>query len=169
MSVTDLRNTGSVEEILEWCASLPPETENQANGLMKRMCDRWSLRVLGTIGPNGPVRFAALGRRLNTITQKVLTRTLRSLEHDCLITRTVYPEVPPRVEYELTSSGKELLQAISPLFVWYVRHLELHGFIESNSDHSKDDGSLLVTRDRNKRPPGSVQKNAMPRSASSIR
>ena len=90
MSVTDLRNTGSVEEILEWCASLPPETENQANGLMKRMCDRWSLHVLGA---NGPVRFAALGRRLNTITQKVLTRTLRSPEHDCLITRTVYPEV----------------------------------------------------------------------------
>ena len=169
MSVTDLRNTGSVEEILEWCASLPPETENQANGLMKRMCDRWSLRVLGAIGPNDPVRFAALGRRLNTITQKVLTRTLRSLEHDCLITRTVYREVPPRVEYELTSSGKELLQAISPLFVWYVRHLELHGFIESNSDHSKDGGRLLVTPDRNKRPPQSVQKNAMPRPALLIR
>jgi DNA-binding HxlR family transcriptional regulator len=169
MSVTDLRNTGSVEEILEWCASLPPETENEANGLMKRMCDRWSLRVLGAIGPNGPVRFAALGRRLITITQKVLTRTLRSLEHDCLITRTVYPEVPPRVEYELTSSGKELLQAISPLFVWYVRHLELHGFIESNSDHSKDGRSLLVTPDRNKRSPRSVQKNAMPRPASLIR
>jgi DNA-binding HxlR family transcriptional regulator len=105
------------------------------------MCDRWSLRVLGAIGPNGPVRFAVLGRRLNTITQKVLTRTLRSLEHDCLITRTVYPEVPPRVEYELTPSGKELLQAVSPLFVWYVRHLELHGFIVNDSDLSKDNQS----------------------------
>jgi DNA-binding HxlR family transcriptional regulator len=168
MSVTDLRNTGSVEEILEWCASLPPETENQANELMKRMCDRWSLRVLGAIGPNGPVRFAALGRRLNTITQKVLTRTLRSLEHDCLITRTVYPEVPPRVEYELTSSGNEVLQAISLLFVWYVRHLELHGFIADEGDRSKGGKSLLVTPDRNKRPPRSVLKNAIPPPASLI-
>jgi hypothetical protein len=57
------------------------------------------------------------------------------------------------------------LQAISPLFVWYVRHLELHGFIESSSNHSKDDGRP----DRNKRPPRSVQKNAMPRPASLIR
>jgi DNA-binding HxlR family transcriptional regulator len=169
MSVTDLRNTGSVEEILEWCASLPLETEKQANGLMKRMCDRWSLRVLGAIGPKGPIRFAALGRRLDTITQKVLTSTLRSLERDCLITPTIYPEIPPRVEYELTSSGRDLLRAISPLFVWYVRHLELHGFIESNSDHSKDGRSLLVPPDRNKHPPRSVQKNAMPRSASLIR
>jgi DNA-binding HxlR family transcriptional regulator len=148
MSVADLRNTGSVEEILAWCASLPPETENQANGLMKRMCDRWSLRVLGAIGPNGPVRFAVLGRRLNTITQKVLTRTLRSLEHDCLITRTVYPEVPPRVEYELTSSGKELLQAISPLFVWYVRHLELHGFIANDSDRTNESRRSSIHPDR---------------------
>jgi DNA-binding HxlR family transcriptional regulator len=150
MSVTDLGNTGSVEEILEWCASLPLETENQTNRLMKRMCDRWSLRVLAAIGPNGPVRFAALGRRLDTITQKVLTRTLRTLEHDCLITRTVYPEVPPRVEYELTSSGKELLQAISPLFVWYVRHLDRHGFTANDSGRTDviKSSSILLNREK---------------------
>jgi DNA-binding HxlR family transcriptional regulator len=137
MSVTYLPDTRSVSEILEWCASLPLATENQANDLMKRMCDRWSLRVLGAIGPDEPVRFAVLGRRVGTITQKVLTRTLRSLEHDFLIKRTVYPEVPPRVEYALTSSGKELLQAVSPLFVWYVRHLQRHGLIRENESQTE--------------------------------
>jgi DNA-binding HxlR family transcriptional regulator len=136
MSPTYLPDTRSVSEILEWCASLPLATENQANDLMKRMCDRWSLRVLGAIGPGEPVRFAVLGRRVGTISQKVLTHTLRNLEHDCLIERTVYPEVPPRVEYALTSSGKELLQAISPLFVWYVHHLQRHGLIQGNESHA---------------------------------
>ncbi|WP_225727571.1 MULTISPECIES: helix-turn-helix domain-containing protein [unclassified Nocardia] len=87
------------------------------------LADKWVLLVLGTLRMNGgPIRFNELRRRLDGITQKMLTRTLRNLERDGLIRRTVYPTVPPRVEYALTELGASLGEVSHAMGVWAVRH-----------------------------------------------
>jgi DNA-binding HxlR family transcriptional regulator len=70
----------------------------------------------------GAVRFSELRRRMGTISQKMLTKTLRRLERDGLVTRAVYPEVPPRVEYRLTPLGRALGKAVCGVWTWAARH-----------------------------------------------
>jgi DNA-binding HxlR family transcriptional regulator len=112
-----------LSEALAWCASLPMDLEKQAVLRMRRVFDKWSLFALGVLGKNGPMRFSALARALPDVSQKVLTRTLRDLEADELISRHVYSETVLRVEYALTLSGSELLGMAAPLFAWHVRRL----------------------------------------------
>jgi DNA-binding HxlR family transcriptional regulator len=91
--------------------------------MMRRVFDKWSLFALGVIGKGEPMRFSAVSRALPGVAQKVLTRTLRDLEADDLISRQVFPVAALRVEYALTLSGRELLQIAAPLFAWHVRRL----------------------------------------------
>lgn len=88
--------------------------------ILARICDKWSLLVLYTLDKSGTeaVRFKTLQRELPDISQKMLTVTLRTLEEDGYVTRTVYPEVPPRVEYALTERAKSLLPHINALIGW---------------------------------------------------
>ncbi len=88
--------------------------------VLDRFGDKWSILVLLVLEENGKTRFSELSREIEDVSQKMLTVTLRTLETDGLVKRTVFPEVPPRVEYELTSLGKSLLPHINNLSKWAV-------------------------------------------------
>ncbi|MBS3850050.1 helix-turn-helix domain-containing protein [Devosia sp. J2-20] len=94
--------------------------------VLNRIGDKWSVMVVGILGHNGTLRFNELKRMINGVSQRMLTLTLRNLERDGLVTRTIYPEVPPRVEYKLTELGKTLQQPINALWNWSS---ENHGSI----------------------------------------
>lgn len=92
--------------------------------ILARLCDKWSLLVLYTLSKTGkePVRFKELQRGIPDISQKMLTVTLRTLEEDGYVTRTIYPEVPPRVEYALTERAGSLLPHINALIEWALEN-----------------------------------------------
>jgi len=92
--------------------------------IMDRFGDKWSLLAILNLGYSGKVRFNELKGKIDGISQRMLTVTLRSLERDGLITRKIYAEVPPRVEYELTSLGQSLLQKIWELAQWASGSME---------------------------------------------
>lgn len=94
--------------------------------VLNRIGDKWSVMVVGILGNNGTLRFNELKRLINGVSQRMLTLTLRNLERDGLVTRTIYPEVPPRVEYKLTELGKTLQTPIMALWDWSA---ENHGAI----------------------------------------
>ena len=85
--------------------------------VLNRVGDKWSVQIVALLG-DGPMRFSELRRSIEGISQRMLTLTLRGLERDGLITRTVFPEIPPRVDYELTKLGDTLLDPISALADW---------------------------------------------------
>jgi DNA-binding HxlR family transcriptional regulator len=89
--------------------------------LLDRLADKWSLLVVELLG-GGTHRFTELKREIDGISQRMLTLTLRQLERDGLVRRTVHPVVPPRVDYELTPLGASLLDAVGPLVTWTRRH-----------------------------------------------
>jgi DNA-binding HxlR family transcriptional regulator len=84
---------------------------------------RWPVIVLQVLG-NGPLRFNELRRAVAPVTQRMLSASLRGLERDGLITRTVYPSVPPKVEYELTEAGRTLNTALYNIADWADANLE---------------------------------------------
>jgi DNA-binding HxlR family transcriptional regulator len=85
--------------------------------VLARVGDKWTVLVVGTLG-NKSKRFSELRRALGSISQRMLTLTLRGLERDGLVTRTVFPTVPPRVAYKLTTLGHSLLKPVSGLGLW---------------------------------------------------
>ncbi len=89
--------------------------------VLHRVGDKWSVLIVDLLGA-GSLRFNELRRSIEGISQRMLTLTLRGLERDGLVTRTVYPEIPPRVEYELTKLGETLLVPISGLAEWAAEH-----------------------------------------------
>ncbi len=88
--------------------------------LLSRLGDKWSVLVLITLAKRSEqrARFSEIKKEINDISQRMLTSTLRNLERDGLLKRTVYPEVPPRVEYELTGLGKSILKPMEGLVDW---------------------------------------------------
>ena len=93
--------------------------------ILSRFGDKWSLLVIYTLDrQNRAVRFKELQREISDISQKMLTVTLRTLEEDGLVTRTIYPEVPPRVEYALTERAKSLLPHINALIGWALENMD---------------------------------------------
>jgi DNA-binding HxlR family transcriptional regulator len=89
--------------------------------ILDRIGDKWTLLVVATLH-GGRLRFGELQQRIPGISQRMLTRTLRHLERDGLVTRTVFGEVPPRVEYELTSTGQALVEPAVTLAEWAINH-----------------------------------------------
>ena len=85
--------------------------------VLSRVGDKWTVLVVSTLG-DGPKRFNELRKALGCISQRMLTLTLRALERDGLVTRTVFPTIPPRVDYELTELGRSLLEPVSELGLW---------------------------------------------------
>src|SRR5262249_20150524 len=85
--------------------------------VLARAGDKWTVLVVSALG-DGPKRFNELRRALGSISQRMLTLTLRALERDGLVTRTVFPTIPPRVDYELTKLGRSLLEPVSSLGLW---------------------------------------------------
>lgn len=94
-----------------------PEDCRAVSEVLSRVGDKWTVLVVSTLGA-GPKRFNELRRALGSISQRMLTLTLRGLERDGLVTRTVTPSIPPRVDYELTRLGRSLLEPVSELGLW---------------------------------------------------
>jgi len=91
--------------------------------VLNRIGDKWSVMVVGRLR-DGPVRFNTIKRDIGGISQRMLTLTLRNLERDGLATRTIYPEIPPRVEYALTPLGESLRPVIGELWIWATNHYD---------------------------------------------
>jgi DNA-binding HxlR family transcriptional regulator len=91
--------------------------------VLNRVGDKWSVQVVGMLG-DGRKRFNELRHGIDGISQRMLTLTLKGLERDGLITRTAYPTIPPRVEYELTKLGRSLLKPITALADWSADNRE---------------------------------------------
>jgi DNA-binding HxlR family transcriptional regulator len=91
--------------------------------VLDRVGDKWSVLVIYLLG-DGTRRFTELLRSIEGISQRMLTVTVRGLERDGLVTRTVHPVVPPRVDYALTTQGRTLLEAIQPLMEWSIAHTD---------------------------------------------
>lgn len=103
---------------------------------LDRLGDKWTTLIIGML-EDGPKRFSELQRGIGGISQKMLTQTLRSLERDGLVKRTLYPEVPPRVEYELTELGKTLCEPIAAIIRWTEAHIGqvIAAQIQYDTDH----------------------------------
>ena len=94
-----------------------PEDCRAVSEVLSRVGDKWTILVVSELG-NGPRRFNEMRRALGSISQRMLTLTLRGLERDGLVTRTVFATVPPRVDYELTKLGRSLLEPVSGIGLW---------------------------------------------------
>ena len=108
----------------------PYARECPSRRLLDRIGDRWTVLLITTL-EDGPRRFSELLRTVDGISQKMLTQTLRSLEADGLVLRTVHPEIPPRVEYELTELGRSLLEPLGALISWATDHM---GEVQASRD-----------------------------------
>ena len=100
------------------------DPECPIRNVLARIGDKWSLLVLCTLERESAMRFGTLLGSIPDISQKMLTVTLRTLEEDGLVTRRVYPEVPPRVEYSLTDRAVSLLPHVNSLIGWAIEHME---------------------------------------------
>ncbi|MGB9645115.1 MAG: helix-turn-helix domain-containing protein [Stellaceae bacterium] len=95
------------------------------SSVLARVGDKWSVLIIVLLG-DAPKRFNEIKRMVGGISQRMLTLTLRGLERDGLVTRTQFPTIPPRVDYELTQLGRSLWEAVKPLGEWaqgHVRHI----------------------------------------------
>lgn len=111
-----------------FAASEPPETDPKIDALVReiieRVADKWTMLVLEVLEEHGTVRFTRLGELVGDISQKMLTKTVRQMESDGLITRTVHPVIPPRVEYSLTPLGRSLGRAFCGVWIWAEEHYD---------------------------------------------
>ena len=89
--------------------------------VLARVGDKWTVYVVGNLS-GGPMRFNEIRRAVGGISQRMLTLTLRGLERDGLVTRTVYPTIPPRVDYELTELGRTLIAPLMPIGDWALEN-----------------------------------------------
>jgi DNA-binding HxlR family transcriptional regulator len=115
----------SWEQIKEFCETLTDAEDELTREMVSRISDKWSLWTMSVIAEFGqPMRFSRIQERVNGISQKSLTKTLRVLERDGLITRQVFAEVPPRVEYAITTLGSDMLESIAPLWLWVAKNVQ---------------------------------------------
>lgn len=99
-----------------------PEIDDVVMQVIGRVADKWTMCVLEVLEQNGVLRFTRIGELVGGISQRMLTKTLRQMEEDGFVTRTVYPEVPPRVEYQLTELGRSLCAAFCGVWLWAEKH-----------------------------------------------
>ncbi|MFZ6645116.1 winged helix-turn-helix transcriptional regulator [Undibacterium sp. TJN25] len=132
------------------CDALDADADLLAREIISRVSETWSLWVLHVLHERGRLRFSKLMNEVTGISQKMLTKTVRQLERDGLLTRTMYMEVPPRVEYEITPTGTELLVAVNPVWDWIVRKLPQFQLARAQYDaaNAEDAGVQKVTMGR---------------------
>lgn len=117
-----------LEQARRYCASdgadCDPRVAALVDELIGRVADRWTMLVLEALAAHGVLRFTRIAEAVIGISQKMLTQTLRQMERDGLVTRTVHPVVPPHVDYELTAVGESLGEAFCGVWQWAGRHLD---------------------------------------------
>lgn len=115
-----------------------PRDCTAVGSILSRIGDKWSVLVIMLLG-EGPRRFNEIKRMVGGISQRMLTLTLRGLERDGLVTRTIFPTIPPRVDYELTELGHSLKEPVEHLGSWAFAHLpEIQSARERFDQNSKD-------------------------------
>ena len=119
------------------CKVLTKDNDALKSDILNHVGNKWSLYVIHASGIDGRMRFSHLQKHITGISQKMLTKCLRDLERNGLISRTVYPEVPPRVEYELTSLGHGLLIQVTPLWYWIANSVDQ--FKEARAEYDKSE------------------------------
>ncbi|HEV3044430.1 MAG TPA: helix-turn-helix domain-containing protein [Roseiarcus sp.] len=105
-------------------SDLDPRIEALVNDLIGQVADRWTMLILEVLAEKGVLRFTRLSELVEGISQKMLTQTLRHMERDGLVKRTVHPVVPPKVEYRLTQLGMNLGAAFCGVWVWAAENLK---------------------------------------------
>ena len=119
---------------------LSPEVEALVVDVIGRVADKWTMIVLEVLIEHGEQRFTRIGELSNGISQKMLTQTLRQMERDGLVIRTVYPVIPPRVEYRLTDLGFTLSEAFCGVWMWAEKNLDRIGASRQAFDKAKASG-----------------------------
>lgn len=109
---------------LEPPRDIDPRITALVNDLIGRVADKWTMLILEVLAEHGPLRFSRLGEQVAGVSQKMLTQTVRQMERDGLLTRTVYAVVPPKVEYELTDLGLSLGGAFCGVWIWAAENLK---------------------------------------------
>lgn len=117
-----------IAQAKDYCTSdgdceVDPRVEALVHELIGRVADKWTLLLLEALATGENVRFSQLAREVAGISQKMLTQTLRQMERDGLVTRTVHPVVPPHVDYRLTPMGRSLGEAFCGVWIWAGEHL----------------------------------------------
>ena len=111
--------------------------------LLSRIGDKWTVLVVQTLA-EGPKRFNELRREIPSVSQRMLTLTLRNLERDGLVSRSVTPSIPPRVDYELTELGQSLQKPICGLANWATENVEAIHEAQARFDAERDEGSIAA-------------------------
>ena len=101
-----------------------PELDALVREIIGRVADKWTMLALEVLAEHGRLRFTRLGELIGGVSQKMLTKTLRQMEADGLVSRTVFPVIPPKVEYELTELGLSLGAAFCGVWIWAEQHQE---------------------------------------------
>jgi len=113
-----------VQKKLTHDEKLDPRIEVLVNEVIARVADKWTMIILDVLAEHGELRFTQLSKLVTGISQKMLTQTLREMEREGLVIRTVHPVVPPKVEYRLTDLGLGLGAAFCGVWVWAQQNLE---------------------------------------------
>ena len=108
----------------DYPADLDPRLERLVTEVIGRVADKWTMILLEVLIEHGELRFTRLGELAEGISQKMLTQTLRQMERDGLVVRTVHAVVPPKVEYRLTELGTSLSEAFCGVWCWAAQHLD---------------------------------------------
>jgi DNA-binding HxlR family transcriptional regulator len=101
-----------------------PRVEALVNEVIGRVADKWTMLILEVLAEHGEQRFGRVGDLVGGISQKMLTQTLRQMERDGLVIRTVHPVIPPKVEYRLTDLGVTLAEAFCGVWTWAEKNLD---------------------------------------------
>lgn len=128
-----------------------------AREVLSRVGDKWSVFVIALLG-EGPKRFGEIKRTIEGISQRMLTLTLRALERDGLVTRTVFPTIPPRVDYALTPLGATLLEPVRALAAWALLHRQA-----IQNARERFDAQQMVVLPASLTPPAISSRAARPR------
>jgi DNA-binding HxlR family transcriptional regulator len=125
MAKTEKNSRFSWDDIKDFCETLSEGEDELTREMVSRISDKWSLWTMSVIAEFGmPMRFSRIMEQVEGISQKSLTKTLRGLERDGLVTRKVFAEVPPRVEYTITTLGSEMLDNVAPLWLWVAKRVK---------------------------------------------
>ena len=109
---------GSMHERSAALPAVSPAVESLVRQMIAQVADKWTMLVLEALEEHGTLRFGEVGRIVGGISQKMLTKTLREMERDGLVVRTVHPVIPPHVDYTLTELGRELSAAFCGVWTW---------------------------------------------------
>lgn len=105
-------------------AEVDPQVEALVRDIIGKVADKWTMLILEALEEHGTLRFTQLGRTVGGISQKMLTQTVRRMEEDGLVTRTIHPVIPPHVDYTLTPLGRSLSEAFCGVWIWAEEHRE---------------------------------------------